>query len=116
MSFVSRFLAAFVMAMGAFSNAYSETAVCTGSVKFVAQHVPGWVVVAVGNSTSIFLCNLDNTNFLVTPQACKGFFALALAGQAQNKYATFYIDNAPTTNCADVPFFHNANTRYFEVR
>ena len=116
MNLVSRFLATFTIAMGVFSNAYSETAVCSGLVKYVAQHVPGWVVVAVGNSTSIFLCNLDNANFNVTPQACKAYLALALAAQAENKSATFYIDNAPTTSCGDVPFFHNANTRYFHVQ
>jgi len=38
MSLVNRILATFIMAMGAFGNAYSETAVCSGSVGFV---VPG---------------------------------------------------------------------------
>jgi hypothetical protein len=102
------------IALGASTHVFSDTAVCTGPVKYVAQHVPGWVVIAVGSSTSFFLCNLDNQTFLVTPQACKSFLALAIAAQAQNRSATVYVDNAPTANCADIPFFLTANTRYFQ--
>src|SRR5215470_17060844 len=101
---IVRILAAW-FAFGASTHVFSDTAICIGPVKYVAQHVPGWVVIAVGPSTSFFLCNIDNQTFLVTPQACKGFLALALAAQAQNRSVQVYVDNARTANCADIPFF-----------
>ncbi len=115
MRLIRQLLTTFI-ALAICSNAYSETAVCSGSVTLVAQHVPGWAVVGVGNSTRILMCNLDNASFNVTPQGCKAFFALALAAQAENKSAVLYVDNAPTTSCADIPFFHIANTRFFAVQ
>jgi hypothetical protein len=60
------------------------------------------------------MCNLDTQSFTTSTQSCKAYLALALAVQAQNKSGTLYVDNAPTTNCADIPFFHTANTRYFQ--
>jgi hypothetical protein len=113
MKFFCRFLATAVVFVVC-SGARSETAVCVGTVKTVAHHAGGWVVIAVGPSTSILMCNLDTQSFTTSTQSCKAYLALALAVQAQNKSGTLYVDNAPTTNCADIPFFHTANTRYFQ--
>jgi hypothetical protein len=110
---ILRFLAA-LAALVVCGGAHSETAICVGTVKTVAHHAGGWVVVAVGPSTSILMCNLDSQSFVTSPQSCKAYLALAIAVQAQNKSATLYVDNAPTSNCADIPFFHQANTRYFQ--
>lgn len=96
-------------------EAFSATAICSGKVTQIANHSPGGFYVRVGSSNLIRACSFDEQSYRVTPESCKSMMAMAMMARATDKNVTFYIDNAPTTDCASAPNWFGADTRYFSV-
>jgi hypothetical protein len=97
--------------------ANADTAVCTGKITTLGNHVNGnnGLHVVVGNSNIIRVCSFTTPQFTVTPDDCKHMASIAALAYATGDSVTFYIDNAPTTACTSVPSWFMANTRYFAV-
>jgi hypothetical protein len=98
--------------------ARADTAVCTGSLTLVANHANGinGLYVAFSGSNRIRVCSFTATQFTVTPEDCKHMASLASLAFATDTTVIFYIDNAPSTECASVPAWHIANTRFFALQ
>lgn len=112
-----RRLAVFVAAVCMAQLANADTAVCTGRITTLGNHVNGnnGLHVVVGNSNIIRVCSFTTTQFTVTPEDCKHMASIAALAYATGDSVTFYIDNAPTTACSSVASWTAANTRYFAV-
>lgn len=97
--------------------ARAETAVCRGVVTTVANHANGnnGLHVVIGNGPIIRVCSFNSTQFTVTPEDCKHMASLAATAFATGANVTFYVDNAPTTECSGIVNWHTANTRYFAL-
>lgn len=112
-----RGLVAAIVTTCAAQAANADTAVCTGKLTTLANHVNGnnGLHVVVGNSNIIRVCSFTATQFTVTPEDCRHMASIAALAYATGDTVTFYIDNAPSTACSSVPAWHAANTRYFAM-
>lgn len=99
--------------LGSFSQAIAATAVCTGPVTQAAYQIPDGLYVKIGTGPIVKACSYDSAQFSVTPAACRAMTAMVLSAKLLGTDATLYVDNAPTTNCVDIPNWHVSNTRYF---
>lgn len=63
----------------------------------------------------INLCSVDELDLGTTPESCWHMTAVAMAAWKANQKVQIYVDNAPTTNCADIPAWFHADVRYFSV-
>ncbi len=114
---VGRCVAGAAMAMIGSSMAFADTAICTGKLTHIANHANGinGLYIVVGNSNVIRACSFTATQFSVTPEDCKHMASIAALAFATQDDVTFYVDNAPSTNCSAVPAWFVANTRYLAV-
>jgi hypothetical protein len=98
-------------------TAIADTAVCTGKITTLGNHVNGnnGLHVVVGNSNIIRVCSFTTTQFTVTPEDCRHIASIAALAYATGDSVTFYIDNAPSNLCSSVPGWHTANTRFFAL-
>lgn len=93
----------------------AETAVCNGQITYNAQHAPGHLSVGVGGGPVIRICSFNEQQYSISPAGCKHMAAIAMMALASGKQAVLYVDNAPSTSCADIPNWHISDTRYFYV-
>ena len=104
-----------LFAIGGFTQAYADTAVCTGKLTTVANHANLGLLVVVENYSIISVCSFNATQFRITPEDCKHMASLAALAFASDTAVVLYVDYAPTTNCADIPNWHISDTRYFAL-
>lgn len=102
-----------LLLLGFCQQAGAATAVCTGPVTQIAYQVPDGLYVKIGTGSIIKVCSFDVSQSSVTPAGCRAMTAMALSAKLLGTDATLYVDNAPTTNCVDIPNWHVSNTRYF---
>lgn len=94
---------------------FSATAVCTGPIHAVSNHVPGGVYVRVADSDIMRICVPGAMSFRTNAENCKHYLAIAMLAVATGKAVTIYVDNAPTTACASITAWHDADVRYFHI-
>jgi hypothetical protein len=99
------------------SQAVADTAVCIGKITNIGNHTMGHngLLVTIGSGNYIKVCSFASQEFSVTPEDCKHMASLAATAFVTDSTVTFYVDNAPTSNCADIPAWHHANTRFFAL-
>ena len=71
--------------------------------------------VTVAGSNRIRVCSFTAAQYTVTPEDCKHMASLAALAFATDASVTFYVDNAPSSSCTEIPAWHIANTRYFSL-
>jgi hypothetical protein len=96
-------------------RALADTAVCIGKLTSVGNHAQNGLIVAVGTGNAIRVCSFNAAQFSITADDCKHMASLAATAFATDTSIVFYVDNAPSTDCAAIPGWHVANTRYFAV-
>jgi hypothetical protein len=94
-----------------FGAAHSATAICTGPVNFINNHVPGGLYTGIADSGVMRLCTPGATFFRTTAENCKHYISMLSIAFAMNKNVTVYVDNAPTTACSSVPNWFDADVR-----
>lgn len=102
-----------LLLLGFGQQVMAATAVCTGPVTQIAYQVPDGLYVKIGTGAIIKACSYDVSQSSVTPAGCRAMTAMAISAKLLGTNATLYVDNAPTTNCADIPNWHVSDTRYF---
>ena len=98
------------------ASASAATAICAGTVSSVGIHTPGLLAIGIGTGPAFIICNVETVQFRQSTTACRQMLAVASTAYALRKNVLLYVDNAPTTNCADIPAWFVADTRYLEAR
>lgn len=105
----------FLLAVSAWST-YAATAVCSGPVIEVGNHVPGGLYVRLADAGGILkLCEFNATFFRTSPTDCKQYLATAQLALTTGKTISLWVDNAPTTACSSIPNWSSADVRYFSI-
>lgn len=93
----------------------AETAICTGEVKRIAYHAPNGFYLAVGESKLFRVCSMQTVSPLMSADSCKLIATLATTARATGKQLQIYVDNAPSTSCADITEWFLADVRFVEL-
>jgi hypothetical protein len=104
-----------LIVVGAVAQAHADTAVCIGKLTKVANHANLGLHVVIESYPIVSICSFNASQFRITPEDCKHMASLAAIAFATDTPVVLYVDNAPTTNCADIPNWHVSDTRYFAV-
>ena len=97
-------------------SANSATAICTGTVTRLAYHAPDGLYLAVGNTTIFKVCSPQVKFHRTSPESCKLIASLATMARATGKHLQIYVENAPTTSCADIKSWFGADVRFVELK
>jgi hypothetical protein len=111
--FVAISFSTILLLFGFSQQVAAATAVCIGPVTQIAYQVPDGLYIKIGTGSIIKVCSYDVSQSSVTPAGCRAMTAMAISAKLLGTDATLYVDNAPTTNCVDIPNWHVSNTRYF---
>ncbi len=101
------------------SNAYAAET-CTGDISHISISQAGSLIASIRNSsdssvrlTDVVFCNLGSSSGNFAGESCKGMMSLLLAGDAMDKTATLYFNDAPFNSCteswknlSDIGFYH----------
>ena len=90
----------------------AATAICTGQITQISYHIPDGLNIKIGAASQVKACSFNVKQFRVTPESCRAMAAMAIAARTVGASVTLYVDNAPTTNCLDIPGSHVSDTRY----
>jgi hypothetical protein len=98
------------------SAASAETAICSGLVKTMSNHVPGGVYVRVADFGLFRMRAPGQTTFRTTAENCKHYTTIISLAIALNKPVTVFIDNAPASTSISIANWHDADVRYVELQ
>jgi hypothetical protein len=104
-----------LLSLFSFTLTAKETAICTAKVTRLAYHNPDGLYLAIGSSKIFKVCSLKNQFFRTSPESCKMILSIALTAKITGRTLRIYIDNAPTTICADIIAWYRADVRFVEL-
>lgn len=99
--------------LAASTAAHADSASCQGRITAIANHTPGSLYIALTTMAMVRVCDFDADHNGLSPADCRHIASMAALAVATEKEVAIIVDNAPTTNCASIPSWHSASTRYF---